>query len=106
MDYSQSNSVFMPGLTARGPVYNSLGALPALSSPIKFGLIGVLLYLGVKKKIPMIAAGAGAIGVWMLFPDAAQAAPVTVDVTKDIGTIPPPDYISNITMPVMPAFAP
>jgi hypothetical protein len=105
MDYSQSNSVFMPGLTARGPVFNALSGLPALPSPVKFALIGGLLYLGMKKKIPMVAAGAGAVGVWMLFPDAAAAAPVTVDVSKDIGTIPPPDF-TNLQMPVMPAFAP
>lgn len=72
----QSHSVFAPGLTARGPVYNAMDGLPTVSPMVKFGLIGALLYLGMNKKIPMIAAGAGAFAIWQMLPSTATAAPI------------------------------
>src|SRR5882672_4521177 len=116
MDYSQKNSVFQPGLTARGPVYNAtppgFGALPALSSPIKYGLIAALLYLGYAKKIPFGLPGgaAAAFAVYQFFPDAAAAAaagaPSAADIAAstagagniDVGTI-DPGTVPSISLP-------
>jgi hypothetical protein len=140
----QSHSVFMPGLTRRGPVFNStdgvrglgsmparrfpsqpfsldylggppmiqpsapilnpamLGALPALSPMVKYGLMAALLYLGVKRKIPFgLMGGAAAAGiVWQFFPDSASAgaAPITANVGPIDTTIPPLD-ISQMPLP-------
>lgn len=99
MDYSQKGSVFIPGLNANGPVYNGMGGLPAISSPIKYGMIGLLLYLGYTKKIPMIAASAGAFAVLRLLPTAP--APITTDLTAQLNAqpitpdtfTPIPDYV-------------
>jgi hypothetical protein len=84
----QTHSVFMPGLTRRGPVYNTLGrirdrgsylgaymsGLPALPSYLKYGIMAGLVYLGYKKQIPLMLAGGAAIAVWQMFPDASAVA--------------------------------
>ena len=106
MDYSQKGSVFMPGLTTRGPVYNALGALPALSSTMKLAIVGGLLAAGLLKKIPLMYAGIGAAVVWTMFPDAAAAAPAAPIVLPppDLSQITPIDF-SNIQAPAMPPIA-
>jgi hypothetical protein len=99
---NQLNSIFMPGLTRRGPVYNStfgsitrpgpritrgnsnylnglgayLSGLPALPSMAKYALMAGLLYLGYDKKLPLGIAGgaAAAFAVWQFFPEASTAA--------------------------------
>lgn len=105
MNYSQANSVFMPGLTTRGPVYNGMGALPSLSPAMKFALIAGLLGLGVTKKIPLGLAGIASALVWTLLPDAASAAttPITVT-TNPVLTNPMADF-SNMPLPTMPGIA-
>lgn len=109
MDYSQENSVFMPGLTARGPVYNGMGALPVLSPMIKYGLMAGLLYLGYKKKLPLGVTGGlvAAAAIWKLFPDAApvaaSGAPTAADIaasTAGSSNIAQPDF-SDVTPPVI-----
>ena len=75
---NQKYSVFMPGLTARGPVYaanSPLGAylsgLPALPSVAIYGLMAASLFAGYKKMLPFgIAGGAGvAAAIYFLFPN-------------------------------------
>lgn len=105
----QTHSVFMPGLTRRGPVYNAMGALPTVSPMIKYALMAGLLYLGAKKQIPFgILGGAGAaFAIWKLLPDAgggaaaASGAPSATDIsnlTVGAGDIAPTDF-SQIPMP-------
>ena len=108
MDYdnfnqSQNNSVFMPGLTRRGPVYNSLGALPVLSPTMKFAAIAALLGLGYKKVIPMWAAGAGALALWQFFPSAVVAAPVVSTTPPDTSL---PGFDTNDYIGPTPAMPP
>jgi hypothetical protein len=72
MNYSQQNSVFVPGLTRRGPVYNvvgPMGGLPSLSPGIKFAIEAGLIAAGIFKKLPLPLAIAGAFAVYQLFPD-------------------------------------
>lgn len=76
---NQMNSVFMPGLSARGPVYGadaSFGALPTLSPMMKYGLMAGLAYLGYKKTIPMVAGIGLALALWKFLPDATTIPPV------------------------------
>jgi hypothetical protein len=82
----QTHSVFMPGLTRRGPVYNSAGenafgalTMPTLSPMIKYAIMAGLVYLGAKKKIPFgLYGGIGAaFAVWQLFPDASSLVPAS-----------------------------
>lgn len=108
----QTHSVFMPGLTRRGPVYNAMGALPAISPMVKYALMAGLVYLGATKKLPFgIAGGAGAaFAVWKLFPDvtastAASGAPTAADIsnlTAGAGNIVPPEFspsMPNVNFP-------
>lgn len=111
MDFnlSQKNSVFMPGLTSRGAVQNStsngmLGALPTVSTPVKFGLIAALLYFGNKKKIALPVLGAAALAIYKFVPtaDAATvAAPVTTNITPNFAD----PNIDPGTLPTMPGIA-
>jgi hypothetical protein len=115
----QRNSIFMPGLTRRGPVINALGKLkhrgpyfsglgdlPALPPLLKYGAMAALVYLGLTKKVPLLMAGGAAIAVWQVFPDAPAAiqgsgAPSAQDIsvtTAGAATIPAPD-LSNIPIP-------
>src|SRR5271155_2936843 len=115
---NQAQSVFIPGLTRRGPIYNStygfgglydraesrrqdfrglpfmnqgLGALalPALPSMVQYGVAAVLIALAAMKKIPMIPAAAGAAAVVFLFPTATPGATPVVSTT-------PPDLSSAL----------
>jgi hypothetical protein len=120
---NQTNSVFMPGLTRRGPVYNALGAnhgrnylnglgaylsaLPAIPSFAKYALMAGLLYLGYDKKLPFGVAGgaAAAFAVWQFFPDAsapaASGAPTAADInvsTAGAGMV-TPDISSVLALP-------
>lgn len=123
MDYSQTNSIFQPGLTFRGPVQNSpgqgyagLGALglPILPPMVKYGLMAGLLYLGYKKKIPFGLPGGAvaAFAIWQFLPNAAPAAasgaPSAADIaasTAGASDIAPPDFASvtppAVNMPAM-----
>lgn len=91
MDFnlSQRNSVFMPGLTSRGAVYNSsggmLGALPVVSPTVKYGLIAALLYFGTKKKISLPVLGAAAFALYQFVPSTAvaAAAPITTNIAPN-----------------------
>jgi len=107
---SQANSVFMPGLTRRGPVYNAspgFGDLPTLSPGVKFALEGGLLAAGLFKKIPLVYAIAGAALVYFMLPDTASAgaaanaasAAMPID-TSSLNTVPTLD-ISSIPMPTV-----
>lgn len=92
----QNNSVFMPGLTSRGPVYNSLGLLPTLSPMVKFGVIGALLYFSaVKKKLPLPVAAVGAFAVWQFFPTDASASSTAATPSPVIAN-PIPDVSSSL----------
>jgi hypothetical protein len=110
MNFSQANSVFVPGLTRRGPVFNvvgPMGALPTLSPGIKFALEAGLIAAGIFKKVPLPVAVGGAFLVYMLFPDAttgavANAAAPAMAVPTPNTTIAPFDP-STLTMPAMPA---
>jgi hypothetical protein len=107
MDYSQQNSVFQPGLTARGPVYNAntFGALPTLSPMVKYGIMAALLYLGTTKKLPFGMAGgaAAALAVWKFLPDASPSAgaPSAADIAKLTANAVQPVSVdtSSISMP-------
>lgn len=83
----QSNSVFMPGLTARGPVYGGsdglLGAMPTVSPMVKYGIMAAVAYLGYKKKIPMAAALLAEFAVWKFLPDATLLPPPVAGLTAD-----------------------
>lgn len=100
MDYSQKNSVFMPGLTQRGPVYN-LGALPTVSPMIKYGIMAGVLYLGMKKKIPggMLGGAALAFAVYNFLPSTATAAPATLTTPPVDNTIDTSGDLQNISAP-------
>jgi hypothetical protein len=81
----QTHAVFMPGLTRRGPVYNStyafgsyLSALPVLSPTMTYAILAAIGYLGLKKTIPLWAAGAAAVAVWKM--NAGASAPVVANV--------------------------
>lgn len=98
----QTYSVFMPGLTRRGPVYNSLEGLPTFSPLMKFGLIGVLFYLGMSNKIPMIVAAGGALAAWKFLPDTNTSPPITANLNPaDLNAPPPPFDASGLTMPTV-----
>jgi len=78
----QTNSIFMPGLTRRGPVYNasySFAGLPAVSPVMKYGIMAALLYLGAKKKLPfgLYGGAAAAFAVYQFFPDASSVTPAS-----------------------------
>jgi hypothetical protein len=110
----QRQSVFMPGLTRRGPVINALGQylgdMSTLSPFVMYGAMAGLAYLAYKKKIPLIAAGAGAAGIYyfMSGPTAVTAAqgsglPSAQDIsntTAGAALIQPPD-LSNIPTPIV-----
>lgn len=110
MDFnlSQQNSVFMPGLTSRGAVYNAdgnsgFGALPPISTPIKLGLIAAVIYFGMQKKIPLPVLGAVGFGIFKFFPDAVAAgtsAPVTTNLNPTM-----PIDINPGDLPTMPGIA-
>jgi hypothetical protein len=108
MNFSQANSVFVPGLTRRGPVYNvvgPMGALPNLSPGIKFALEAGLIAAGIFKKVPLVYAVGGAFLVYMLFPDAttgavANAAAPPMAVPQPNTTIAPFDA-SSLAMPTV-----
>lgn len=103
---NQQNSVFMPGLTARGPVYKAdsplgsylssyLSGLPAIPSTVKYAAMAAALYAGYSKMIPggLITGAALAAGIYSLFPDSAvqgSGAPTAAQVaasTAGAGTI-------------------
>lgn len=74
---NQKNSVFMPGLTTRGPVYNAnsplgayLSGLPALPSYVIYAAMAGALFAGYKKILPFGMAGGAALafGIYELFP--------------------------------------
>lgn len=98
----QTNSVFMPGLTRRGPVYNSFGALPTISPGVKFAIEAGLLAAGVFKKLPLPIAIGAAFLVWKMFP--ATPAPVASGLTaadqSNMTTVPPFDA-SQLQMPTV-----
>jgi hypothetical protein len=110
----QTHSVFMPGLTRRGPVYNEagtgdlLGALPTVSPTVKYALMAGLAYLGYRKTIPLYVAAIGAFALWKFLPDAAtpsvtpaSGAPNATDIANaaaGAGIIVPPDF-SSVQMP-------
>jgi hypothetical protein len=114
MDFSQQNSVFMPGLTRRGPVYNAnpsfgsyLSALPTVSPGIKTAIIAALILAGVTKKIPLYVAGVGAFAIWNFLPDgtATPTAPITANINPtDLTSVAMPDF-SNLQAPVLPSIA-
>jgi hypothetical protein len=96
LDFSQGNSVFMPGMSRRGPVFNSpftLGALPTLTPPIKYGLMAAILAAAALKKISYPVAGIGAAAVYLLFPDAPAAAATL--------TTPAPDATVDLASQIM-----
>jgi hypothetical protein len=82
-DLVQTNSVFEPGLTRRGPVFNAgtnFGDLPSLSPTVQFALEAGLLAAGLFKKIPLPYAVGGAALLYFLFSQSsstAVAAPTT-----------------------------
>jgi hypothetical protein len=110
----QRHSVFMPGLTRRGPVINALGQylgdMSTLSPFVMYGGMAVLAYLAYKKKIPLIAAGAGAAGIYYFMSGSTAAAaaqgsgvPSAQDIsntTAGAAIIQPPD-LSNVPMPTV-----
>jgi hypothetical protein len=100
---NQSASVFMPGLTARGPVYSAnsplgayLSGLPALPPMVIYGAMAAALFAGYKKMIPFGLAGGAALafGIYELFPSSATSgsgAPTSSDIaasTAGASTIP------------------
>lgn len=97
----QTHSVFMPGLTRRGPVYNALGAMPVLSPNTKLAIqVGLFLAGVVFKKIPAPVALGAALLVWKLFPDTASA-PVASTTPPNVA---PPDfsnYFSTLPIPTV-----
>lgn len=127
----QSHSVYMPGLTRRGPVFNStygfgampprafktqpynfgailtpgmLGALPALSPMTKYGIMAALLYLGAKRKLPLglMGGAAAAALVWQFFPNAASATAAAPVTVDTSGMVAiPPPDISNLPIPTV-----
>ena len=111
MDYSQRNSVFMPGLSRQGPVYNSnyMSGLPALTSGMKLALVAGLLAAGMFKKIPLMYAGLGAFAVWSFFPDDTSAATLATPAAVAPIVLPAPVIstpvldLSQIPMPTFPS---
>lgn len=113
MKFSQSSSVFMPGLTRRGPVYNAntqsnqtlgayLNGLPALPSGMTLAVMGGLLALGFFKKIPLPLAAVGAGAAWFLMPQPAGAAANAAAPAMPLPAMPSPQLdLSQIPMPTM-----
>lgn len=102
MDYSQQNSVFRPGLTMRGPVYNSMGALPTVSPGLKTAIMAALILAGVTKKIPLSVAAVGSFAIWKFISDGTTAAPITANLNPaDLNAPPPPFDASQLQMPTV-----
>lgn len=110
---NQANSVFMPGLTARGPVYKAnsplgayLSGMPALSPMIKYGAMAAALYAGYAKILPfgMMGGAAAAAAIYTLFPDASTAgsgAPTPAQIASSTsGANAPIDLTSDINASV------
>lgn len=96
----QTHSVFMPGLTRRGPVYNSLGAMPVLSPNIKLAIELGLIAAGVMKKLPLPIALGAAFLLWKM---SNPPAPITAGINPaDLAYVPPPP--PDMPMPTFPAF--
>jgi hypothetical protein len=106
---NQEYSVFMPGLTARGPVYGAnsplgayLSGLPALPSTVKYAAMAAALYAGYAKILPFGLAGgaAAAAAIYSLFPDAAtvgSGAPTSTQIAASTAAINAPiDLTSDI----------
>jgi hypothetical protein len=96
MYYTQKNSLFVPALTTRGPVYQSpanyMGALPNFSAPSLLIAAG-LAALGLTKKIPLtVALGGAAAAILFLSPSSAN--PPAGSLTTP--AVPPIDLTSSI----------
>jgi hypothetical protein len=94
----QTHSVFMPGLTRRGPVYNALEGLPTISPGVKFAIEAGLIAAGLFKKVPLPVAIAGAFFVWKMFPDNA---PITANINPASLTTIPPFDASQLQIPTV-----
>lgn len=89
---NQAESIFMPGLTSRGPVYRAnaplgayLSGMPALPPTVIYGAMAAALFLGYKKVLPFGIAGGAALafGIYELFPSNAvqgSGAPTAADI--------------------------
>jgi hypothetical protein len=96
---NQEYSIFMPGLTARGPVYRAnsplgayLSGLPALPTVVKYGAMAAALYAGYAKLLPfgIVGGAAAAFAIFEFFPDSSvqgSGAPTAAQIAADTAAV-------------------